>query len=81
MMRVLIDAGGNPDSRLLDGATPMYLAAQEGHVNAIKVLLLVRARANPLLSNTIKSDVFVPLYAAARCGHSEVVLELIQQLV
>lgn len=76
---MLIEAGANADSRDLDGATSLHLAAETGHVDAIKVLL--RAKANPLLAATFPSgETLLPLEVAAKDGHSEVVHELLQDL-
>lgn len=79
VMSVLIMAGANPNSRGVDGATPLYLGAENGHVEGVKMLL--RARANPLLtvSDPEQGRTLVPLDAAAIKGHSEVVRELVQQ--
>ena len=78
VMRVLIEAGAKPNSRLSDGSTSLYTAAFEGHVGAVKVLL--RAGANPLLTFSSPSGPrLLPLDAAAREGHSEVVDLLIQE--
>ncbi|CAN0418606.1 unnamed protein product, partial [Ectocarpus sp. 12 AP-2014] len=70
-MVVLIDAGANVDSRLDDGATPLFLAASDGRLEAVRVLL--RANANPLLS----AYGSLPLGTAVYDGHLEVVRELV----
>lgn len=75
-----------PNSRALDGLTPLRFAACRGHLETIKVLL--RAKANPLLtffsysvghSGKVKllSQV-VPLDGAAQYGRLEVARELTQ---
>lgn len=80
VMGVLIQAGANVNSCRRDGATLLYTAAEKGHVNATKALL--RAKANALLFRTdLESGAtYLPLDAAAQCGHSEVARELVQQL-
>ena len=78
VVSVLIVAGANPNSRFVDGSTPLYVAAQNGHIDAVRLLL--RATADPLLVLTLRGAISVPLDAAAQCGRSEVVQELIQQV-
>ncbi|CAM9221525.1 unnamed protein product [Ectocarpus sp. 8 AP-2014] len=70
-MVVLIDAGANVDSRLDDGATPLFFAASDGRLGAVRVLL--RANANPLLS----AYGSLPLCMAVYNGHLKVVRELV----
>ncbi|CAM9477299.1 unnamed protein product, partial [Laminaria digitata] len=70
-MVVLIDAGANVNSRLDDGATPLFLAAKDGRLEAVRVLL--RANANPLLS----AYGSLPLGMAVYNGHLKVVRELV----
>jgi len=48
-----------------DGASPLFLAAQEGHVNCIKLLLQHGADAN--LATT--DPVALPLHAALQFNH------------
>ena len=36
---MLVEAGTNPDSHNAEGVTPLGVAAQEGHADAIRVLL------------------------------------------
>ncbi|CAM9951753.1 unnamed protein product [Ectocarpus sp. 6 AP-2014] len=47
----LLEAGANLNSRRFDGATPLFLAAWEGNVATIRLLLL--AKAVPLLTPTL----------------------------
>ncbi|CAM9796779.1 unnamed protein product, partial [Ectocarpus sp. 6 AP-2014] len=70
-MVVLIDAGANVNSRLDDGATPLFEAAKNGRREAVRVLL--RANANPPLSAYGN----LPLYMAVYNGHLKVVRELV----
>lgn len=80
VMTLLIKAGADPNPRLPDGDTPLLCAAWGGNADAVRVLL--RAKANPLLSRTVPSGgrLHDPLSVAALHGHSEVVLELLQHL-
>lgn len=76
-VRVLLEAGANPNSRADDGATPLYLAAQEGHLLTVKTLL--GAKADPLIAR--KSEwLELTVEAAAVFGHAGVVHELIRQV-
>ncbi|CAM9961801.1 unnamed protein product, partial [Pylaiella littoralis] len=59
------------DSRVDDGATPLFEVAKDGRLEGVKILL--RANANPL-SSAYGS---LPLYMAVYNGHLEVVRELV----
>ncbi|CAM9112204.1 unnamed protein product [Ectocarpus sp. 4 AP-2014] len=76
----LLEAGANLNSRRLDGATPLFLAAWEGNVDAVRLLLL--AKADPLLTQHLGTSerTSLPLDVAADRGHLEVVNELIRQV-
>lgn len=81
VMAALIDAGADADSRRVDGATPLYSAAMEGSLDAVRFLLR-RSKPNPMLTSCPfgnPSEKFVPLDAAARYGHPEVVRELLRR--
>lgn len=70
-MRVLIDAGANVDCQLDCGASPLFFSANEGCLEATRVLM--RANANPLLS----TYGCLPLEMAVLNGHQRVVEELV----
>ena len=38
-MRVLAERGGDINKARDDGATPLYIASQEGHVDVVRMLL------------------------------------------
>lgn len=38
-MRILIEKGADPNCRDIDGATPLFHAAKDGRVKAVKILL------------------------------------------
>ena len=79
VMKVLIEAGAKINSRMSDGATPLFCAARDGRPDAIKVLL--HAKADPLLTAASPSGITaVPLDVAAKNGYLEAVRELIHQL-
>lgn len=76
---MLIGTGANPNSRRLDGETPMYMAAENGRLEAVRELF--RAKADPRLVKTNQEgDTFAPLETAAEYGHLSVVREMIQQV-
>ena len=72
-MVALIGAGANINSRLSNGATPLYLSACTGKIEALRILL--RAGADPLLP----VDNNLPLDVASQEGHLQVVRELVQK--
>lgn len=79
VISALIEAGANPNNRGSTGETPLYVAAMQGRVEAVKVLL--GAKADPLLPFTGDSGYrLLPLDEAAGEGHAEVVRELIKQV-
>lgn len=45
VMRVLIEAGTNPNSRTSKGMTPLCFAAMEGYVDAVRELLLCQSES------------------------------------
>jgi serine/threonine-protein phosphatase 6 regulatory ankyrin repeat subunit B len=58
---------------LTNGETALYLAAQDGHSDVVKVLLKNKANANIICTNNA-----TPLFIAAQEGHSEVVKVLLE---
>lgn len=57
------------------GATPLYLACQEGHLEAVQYLVK-DCGADP----TIRSnDGMTPLHAAAQMGHNTVIVWLVSE--
>ncbi|CAM9456744.1 unnamed protein product [Ectocarpus sp. 12 AP-2014] len=78
VVRVLIEAGANPDSRITNGGIPMYMAAQGGHLGVMKELL--RGKADPFLNQVqAHGSASVALDIAAQSGHSDAVRELVQK--
>ncbi len=66
---LLLTSGLPVDTVHESGATALYLAAQNGHAEIVKVLLA--ANANP--NKTVGEDGFAPLGMAAYMGHAPVV--------
>ena len=54
------------------GATPIYFASQEGHVEVVQYLVATGADVNKA-----KNGGFTPLYIASEKGHDKVVQSLI----
>lgn len=73
-MVALVDAGAKVNSRMSNGATPLYIASCMGNLTAVKILL--HKKANPLL----RVGTTHPIEIAAQQGHLEVVRELVQRL-
>ena len=55
------------------GATPLYIASQEGHMDA--VTLLLKANADPNIQDDKGAT---PLYLASQNGHTETVALLLK---
>ena len=49
MIRVLAELGADVNTPIDDGATPVFIAAQNGHVDAIRVLKELGANVIPLI--------------------------------
>ena len=63
-----MESGANKDQGLTDdGATPLFIAAQEGHVEVVR--FLVESGAN---KDQGMADGATPLFKAAEEGHLEV---------
>ena len=56
-----------------DGATPLYIASQQGRTDTIALLL--KANAHP---NLQKDDGSTPLYIASQNGHTDTVALLLE---
>ena len=72
-LRILLEAGGDPNFRDIDGRSPLHLAAFHGAVDCVKYLLAHGAKTN-LLNKTGKSP---RLLAKARGNH--VILKLLDE--
>ena len=57
-----------------DGCTSLYLAANSGHEEAVKMLTAAGSNVNVAAARTR----FTPLHVAAQAGHAEVVEALLQ---
>ena len=58
-----------------DGATPLFMAAQNGHLKVVRALVEVGAD----LSMCMSGNGWSPLFVAAWSGHAPVVSELLQR--
>ncbi|CAM9973446.1 unnamed protein product, partial [Hapterophycus canaliculatus] len=77
VVRALIEAGANFNSRTPTGQTPLYTAAMRGYLDVVRVLL--SAKADPLLPRIDPTGyTCVPLDVAAQSGQPAVIHELIQ---
>lgn len=77
--RVLVGAGANSNCRGPSETTPLWAAAFQGHKDV--VTLLLRANANPLLGSERAGEfASLPLDVAAQNRHTDVVIDLIQQV-
>jgi ankyrin repeat protein len=72
---LLLHAHAQPNAVLKDGTTCLFLAAQGGHVDMMR-LMLQRA---PLQLTVVREDGMTPLMAAADNGHLEAVQLLLEE--
>ena len=67
-MKLLLANKADVNASNHNGATPLYVAAQNGHTEVVKLLL-----ANKADVNARHTDGRTPLWMAAQEGHTEVV--------
>jgi ankyrin repeat protein len=65
---VLVELGGDPDARTIDGKRPIHWAAEEDRLDSIRALVACGASVN-----AIQMDELPPLNFAAEGGHYETV--------
>ena len=70
MVRLGVDVNKAIDNE--DGATPLCIASQNGHLEIVKVLIAAGADVNQATKNGC-----TPLYVASLYGHLEVIKVLI----
>jgi ankyrin repeat protein len=68
----LLAAGADKEKVLQTGATPLYLASQNGHKDVVAMLLAAGADKERVLEIGA-----TPLYAASQEGHNDVVAMLL----
>jgi hypothetical protein len=73
-VKMLLKKGTNVDQANNNGATPLFIAAQNGHLEVVEVLLEQRANVNQA-----KNVGATPLYIAAQNGHLAVVKALLEK--
>ena len=74
IVAALLGAGLNPKERDQDGVTAAHYAAQEGHLETLRLLLLAGADADA----TIRREKWTPLHVACYCDRLECVVELLR---
>ena len=63
-------------ARTTDGITPLYIAAEKGHLTVVTKLIAAAASADVDTART--TDGCTPLYFAAQNGHTAIVSKLLQ---
>ena len=71
----LVERGADVNLAIAGGLTPLYLAAEQGHLESARVLL----RAPGIRVNQARGIRYVPLGVAAQSGHKEVVKLLLRK--
>ena len=66
ILEFLLSNGGTPDSATEDGTTPLYCAAELGHLASIEILFHFKASMDPA---PVRSDGRSPHHATALGGH------------
>jgi cytohesin len=73
VVQVLIEAGADVNKANDKGATPLFVAAHNGHVAEVRVLIVAGADVNKATDDGV-----MPLCMAAQFGHEVVVRALIK---
>uniref|UniRef100_A0A672KTE8 Ankyrin 3 n=1 Tax=Sinocyclocheilus grahami TaxID=75366 RepID=A0A672KTE8_SINGR len=73
VVKELVNNGANIDTQSQNGFTPLYMAAQENHLNVVKFLL-----DNGSSQSIATEDGFTPLAVALQQGHDQVVSLLLE---
>lgn len=68
LLNVLFSLGANVNCQALDKATPLFIAAQEGHTTCVELLL--SSGADPDLYCN-EDNWQLPIHAAAQMGHTK----------
>lgn len=74
IVAALLDAGINPKERDEEGVTAAHYAAQEGHLETLRLLLLAGADVDA----TIRREKWTPLHVACYCDRLDCVVELLR---
>ncbi|KAH7171261.1 ankyrin repeat-containing domain protein [Dactylonectria macrodidyma] len=69
-LRVLLDAGLDPEARMVTGYTPLFRACYNGHLGMVKLLLERGADPNAKLANEDEGSTLTDVAAAK--GHKEI---------
>ena len=77
VVRELLTGGASIDQAKKDGATPLYMASQEGHLEVVRELLTAGAD-HTLARNIDDQRMVTPLETAHRQGHRSIV-QLLQE--
>ena len=78
MARLLLEKGAEVDRAMKDGATPLYIACQNGHVDAARLLLERGAEVDRVVEKWQWKGA-TPLYIACQNGHVDVVRLLLEK--
>lgn len=73
MVKELLNFGANVKAHMKDRATPLFIAAQNGHRSVLLLLLSVGANVDDA-----RHDGATPLWIAAQMGHDHIVKVLLQ---
>ncbi len=71
-VQLLLSEGARIDKIASDGFNPIQLAAQNGHIDVLKELLITDTEEE-FVNKSVKSSGVTPLYLAAMHGHVEIV--------